>query len=165
LEQRAEQPYAAIRVQVAMSEIGETLPPLVPEVFGWLQSRGIAPAGPPFFRYYRIEMPGALDVDVGVPVTTPVDGDGRVEPGLAPAGTYATVTHTGHPSELQAATVELMRWGRENGVSWDADLDGAHETWRARFEFYLTDPNVEPDMTKWQTQLAFKVADTPGGGT
>ena len=26
-------------------------------------------------------------------------------------------------------------------------------------EIYLTDPSQEPDMTKWETQLAFKLAD------
>jgi len=28
-----------------------------------------------------------------------------------------------------------------------------------RLEIYLTDPSVEPDMSKWETQLAFRLAD------
>lgn len=33
------------------------------------------------------------------------------------------------------------------------------ERWAARLATYLTDPATEPDMTRWQTQLAFKLAD------
>jgi hypothetical protein len=29
----------------------------------------------------------------------------------------------------------------------------------SRLEIYLTDPSQEPDMSKWQTQLAFRLAD------
>jgi hypothetical protein len=35
----------------------------------------------------------------------------------------------------------------------------AGDRWGARLEFYLTDPAEEPDMSKWQTQLAFRLAD------
>jgi hypothetical protein len=33
------------------------------------------------------------------------------------------------------------------------------ERWGARVETYLTDPEVEPDMSKWVTELAFRLAD------
>jgi hypothetical protein len=33
------------------------------------------------------------------------------------------------------------------------------ERWGSRLEFYLTDPAEEPDMSKWETQLAFRLAD------
>lgn len=32
------------------------------------------------------------------------------------------------------------------------------ERWGCRLEIYLTDPNEEPDMSKWATQLMFKLA-------
>jgi hypothetical protein len=33
------------------------------------------------------------------------------------------------------------------------------ERWGCRLENYLTDPRQEPDMSKWVTQLAFRLAD------
>ena len=33
------------------------------------------------------------------------------------------------------------------------------ERWGARLEIYETDPVAEPDMTKWTTQLAFRLSD------
>jgi hypothetical protein len=33
------------------------------------------------------------------------------------------------------------------------------ERWGSRLEIYLTDPREESDMSKWETQLAFRLAD------
>ena len=33
------------------------------------------------------------------------------------------------------------------------------ERWGSRLEISLTDPRQEPDMSKWVTQLAFRLAD------
>jgi hypothetical protein len=33
------------------------------------------------------------------------------------------------------------------------------ERWNARIESYRTDPNVQPDMNKWEVELAFRLAD------
>lgn len=158
LEQRNEQPYAAMRRQVTMQEIGSVLPPLIGEVFGWLERRGAAPAGPPFFRYLVIDMVAQLVIEVGVPTETIVPGDSDVSTGVLPAGRYAVLVHTGHPSELVDATAKLLAWGQENGIVWQASKD--QREWAARIEFYLTDPAEEPDMQKWQTELAFLVAET-----
>ena len=66
---RAAQPYAAVRAQVTMAELAG-LGARFGEVFGWLGARGLAPAGPPFFRYNVIDMARQLDVEAGVPIET-----------------------------------------------------------------------------------------------
>jgi hypothetical protein len=48
----AAQPIAAIRVQVESGDVGAILAQLLPEVFTWLQAKGIEPAGRPFVRYF-----------------------------------------------------------------------------------------------------------------
>ena len=35
----------------------------------------------------------------------------------------------------------------------------AEERWAARLEIYETSPADEPDMTKWTTQIAFRLGD------
>jgi effector-binding domain-containing protein len=155
---RAEQPYVAIRARVAMTELGGVADRL-PEVFGWLGVRGLAPAGPPFFKYNFIDMARELEVEAGVPVAAAVDGDGEVVSGVLPAGRYAILIHQGYPSELVGATKELLDWAAGQGLSWDASPDGTGERWGARLENYLTDPREEPDMSKWLTELAFRLAD------
>jgi effector-binding domain-containing protein len=159
LEDRPAQPYAAINVRVSMREIGSTVPPLLPEVFGWLAQHGVDTAGPPFFRYLVIDMAGDLEIEAGVPVVTHIVGDEQVRSGEFPAGRYATAVHTGPPADLVNATAELLAWAEANGVGWQTADSPAGEVWGGRAEFYLTDPGDEPDMTKWQTQLAFLTSD------
>jgi effector-binding domain-containing protein len=159
IEHRDAQPYAAVRAQVTMREMGTVLPPLIGEVFGFLQRQGVAPAGPPFFRYLVVDMERQLDMEVGWPVAHAVSGEGRISAGVLPAGRYAVAVHTGHPDKLVGATAALLAWGEENSIAWQMSDDG--KTWDARLESYLTDPAEEPDMNKWRTELAFLVA----GGT
>ena len=158
IETRTEQPYVALRARVSMAGIA-AFAVRTGEVFGWLGDRGLTPAGPPFLKFNVIDMARELEIENGVPVAAPVNGDDLVVAGILPAGRYATVTHTGHPSELVEVTGALLDWGAEQGLTWDVSPSGDGERWGARLEFYLTDPAGEPDMSKWQTQLAFRLAD------
>jgi effector-binding domain-containing protein len=157
IETRAEQPYVAIKAKVTMGEIAAFAPRLG-EVFGWLDRHGLAPAGPPFFKYNVIDMARELEMEGGVPVATATDGDDQMVAGVLPAGQYATLTHVGHPSELMAATKALLDWAAEQGLTWDVTPSEDGDRWACRLENYLTDPSQEPDMSKWVTQLAFKLA-------
>lgn len=154
---RAEQPYVAIRGHVSMPEIG-AFAVRTPEVYAWLGARGVAPAGPPFLKYNVIDMTRQLEIDNGVPVAAPVDGDGDVIAGVLPAGRYASLTHVGHPSELMGTTKTLLDWAAGQGLAFDVSPDAGGERWASRLEFYLTDPREEPDMSKWVTELAFRLA-------
>ena len=154
---RAEQPYAAIRARVTMSQLGG-LGARLGEVFGWLAARGVPPAGAPFFKYNVIDMARELEVEAGVPVAAALDGDDHVLTGVLPAGRYATLTHVGHPDGLIGATKALLDWAAEQGMTWDMSPTEAGERWGCRLESYLTDPSEEPDMNKWETQLAFRLA-------
>ena len=157
IETRAEQPYVAVRAKVTMGEIA-AFARRFGEVFGWLDSHGLVPAGPPFFKYNVIDMARELEMEAGVPIATVTDGDDQIVAGVLPAGRYATLTHVGHPSELMAATKALLDWAAEQGLTWDVTPSEDGDRWACRLENYLTDPEQEPDMSKWVTQLAFKLA-------
>lgn len=156
--ERAAQPYAGISAQVTMATIS-SIADRIPEIFGWLGARGIAPAGPPFLRYNVIDMDRQLEIEAGVPVVSPIEGDGRVAPGTLPAGRYAVLVHVGAPPTLLAANAALLGWAAERDLTWDMSHTDAGEQWGCRLEIYLTDPAEQPDVTKWETQLAFRLAD------
>jgi effector-binding domain-containing protein len=156
--ERPAQPYVAIRAQVTMQTMDTILVPLHPQVFAWLGERSIPPAGPPFWKFNVIDMDRLLEVEVGVPLPAPVDGDDRVLAGMLPAGRYATVRYTGHPDGLMGVTASLREWAAEEGLTWDMTDTPNGERWAARLEIYETDPIVEPDLTKGVTQLAFRLA-------
>lgn len=160
IEHRDEQPYVGIRAQVTFQELGKVLPPLWGEVYGWLAGKGLKPAGAPLWRYRVIDMGAKMEIDVGVPVATPVKGDNRITADTLPAGRYATLIYTGPYEGLKQATADLLDWAQNKGIVWDKRTKGSTgESWRARIENYLTDPRAEPDSAKWQTELVFKLAD------
>lgn len=156
--QRAAQPYAGISAWVTMANVG-SVADRIPELFGWLGARGVAPAGPPFFRYHVIDMERELQVEAGIPVASAVEDDGDVRAGILPAGRFAVMTHTGAPDTLIAANGKLLNWAAERGLAFDVSPSDAGEKWGCRLEFYLTDPAEQPDTSKWQTELAFRLAD------
>lgn len=158
IETRAETPYAAVRTWVTMAEVAG-LGRHYDQVFGWLGARGLEPAGAPFFRYNVIDMMRKLEIDVGVPIAEGVLGDEDIVSGVLPAGRYATLTHVGHPSELFGVTGSLLDWADRQGLTWDMSPGEGGEHWGGRVEFYPTNPVEEPDMNKWVTQLAFRLAD------
>ena len=153
-EERAEQPYAAIPIRATLREWG-SVNALVPEVLGWLAERDIQSAGAWFYRHRVVGgMDEKFEVEVGVPVAVPVEGDGRVVAGTKPAGRYAVRVHHGHPDNVRFTHQDLVAWATEQGSP--PVRDG--EVWVGMFESYLTNPDDEPDPDRWETELAYLVS-------
>jgi len=159
LVSRPEVPYVGIRRAVTMTTFFEVADRL-PDLLAWMDAHSLAPAGPPFFRYHVIDMERELLVEAGVPVDEAIaQPGGDVAPGVLPAGTYAVTTHVGHPDELVQVTADLLAYGDAHGWVWDRHETPDGDAWGSRLELLLTDPRVEPDMSRWETQLAFRLAD------
>jgi effector-binding domain-containing protein len=152
------QPYLAIRRPVTMRTIAE-IADRIPEVLGWLAMHGVTSAGAPFLKYNLIDMERQLEVEAGVPVAGLVDGEGPVRFGVLPAGRYATVTHIGHPNGLIEVTAALLAWAAERGLRWDMSESSAGQRWGCRLEVFKTNPAEQPDPSKWETELLFRLAD------
>jgi effector-binding domain-containing protein len=158
IQSRAAQPYVAIRRLVTMRSIPE-IADRIPEVFAWLATRGIEPTGAPFLRYHGIDIDRHLDIAAGVPVAAPIEGDKDVISGILPTGRYVTVTHVGSFDKLADVTGALLDWGARQGLTWDMRETENGEEWGCRLELYKTNPREEPDIGKWETELAFRLAD------
>ncbi|WP_189243925.1 GyrI-like domain-containing protein [Planobispora rosea] len=52
--------------------------------------------GDTFFRLHVIDMAGEMHIEVGIVTGAAVKPDGRILPGVLPAGDYATMTYVGH---------------------------------------------------------------------
>jgi effector-binding domain-containing protein len=158
LIQRTEQPYVSIRRLVGMQNLAEVADEL-PGLFAWLAKREVEPAGPPFFKYNLVSTSEPLDVEAGIPVRTPIPGDDRVLAAVLPDGRFASVTHVGHPDGLLEVTASLLDWGAEHGLTWDMSETDGGQHWGLRLELYQTDPAVQPDLSRWETEVLFRLAD------
>ncbi|MFD9704109.1 GyrI-like domain-containing protein [Lentzea sp. NPDC059081] len=149
IETRAEQPYAAIKAKVTLETFAK-IADRFPEIMRWLGDRELPVLGAPFLRYLRVTGE-EFEVEAGIPTAAEVPGDGDVFTSTLPAGQYLVALHEGSLDGLAATTDELLA----HAVRFDRDGD----RWGARLETYFTDPAVEPDQSKWSTEVAIRLAD------
>ncbi|WP_051664119.1 GyrI-like domain-containing protein [Dyadobacter crusticola] len=158
-ERRKAWAYLAIAKTVHMNDIPDILPPLIPEVKQWMQQRDIEAIGPDFFLYKSMNEEGELECEAGFPISRTVEGDGMVTAGFFPGGNYASIVYTGDFKDMMQAHVALENWIKEQGLTEKKQVTNGKTQWGGRTEFYLVDPELEPDPQKWQTEIVFLLAD------
>lgn len=159
LVKRDAQHYIAVRTEATMQDFASVIGKTFPVLFEAAKDQGITQSGPEFIRYIVVDMDSKMQVEMGFPVANAVSVSSPLRAGILPAGTYATVQHTGHYDGLMKVTGELFAWAGEKGITWKTSVEGDDMVWEARVEFYLNDPSTEPDPEKWETELAFLTAD------
>jgi effector-binding domain-containing protein len=158
-QRREAQSYAAIPTRVTMDTLSGAVDQAFPELFGWLAGHAIAPAGPPFIRYLVVDMTAGLQIEMGVPVGRNIDSDGRITPGILPAGQYAVLRHAGPYDGLIATNAALQQGAQEHGITLDCWDTPEGTAWGARVEHYLTNPATEPDPAKWEVDVAYLIRE------
>ncbi len=154
LEQRPMRHYVSIHAKARIQDLPQILGSMFDEVAQWIEQHGIVPSGAPFMRYTVIDMDNELEFEVGEPVPENVRGDSRVQSGQMPGGRYLTAVYTGDSRHLMDATAQFLDWAEKHHIQWN--VNGNH--WAGRFEFYLSNPDQEPDWSKHRTELAFLTA-------
>jgi DNA gyrase inhibitor GyrI len=79
-----------------------------------------------------------------------------VKAGVLPAGRYASVVYIGNGL---TGNKTLIEWAKASGILWDRWDDAKGDAFRSRYESYLTDPKLEPRKTKWEVEVAIKLAN------
>jgi effector-binding domain-containing protein len=156
IDTRTETAYMGIRSQAPFKGMFKVVDKLFKEMNRWMKQHNVEPAGPPFLRYHVIDMEGEMDIEVGFPVAKALPDDERVRAGVIPAGRYASLVYTGSG---YTGNKTLIEWARASGYQWDRWDDPKGDGFRARYETYLTDPNIEPRKTRWEIEVAIKIAD------
>jgi effector-binding domain-containing protein len=162
VQQRSAQPYVAIPAHVtSKAEFRRAADSGFPELFGWLQERGVKPAGPLFIRYLVVDKEdNPVEIELAVPVAPDVSGDARVRADVLPSGRWVTLLHVGPYSsattpDLSAARAALRTWMDEQDLVLDGRETDDGSTLRGCVEHFRIGPAEEPDYSKWETELAY----------
>lgn len=140
---RDAQSTLVVRTRTQVQDLPEVMGETYGVIFQYLGELGEEPAGAPFVAYHNMDMQD-LDVEIGVPVRTTLNGKGDVTACEIPAGQYATCIHVGPYSELKATYASLSNWIQENGYA----VTGI------AYEIYLNDP-TQVSEEQLETQLLF----------
>lgn len=159
LEHREELHFVAIQAKVKRKDIPVTLPQLIPEIIKWLIDNNILAYGRPFFEYLEMDNDQLL-VNVGVLLQNEIKGNQRIIGGKFKAGTYATITYMGNYSHLFEAHMALESWIEKNDLQEKKEIHENGVKWGSRTEFYITDPQKEPNPDNWLTDVVFLLTDT-----
>lgn len=157
IESRSEQHYIGVRAVMSMEDLERRIPELMKEATAKVAAMGLQASGSSFLRYHVIDMPGRLDVELGVPVNS---RDAKGTPGvqLLPAGRYATLTYL-DDSDGVTANARLLSWIDEQGDHAESHDSTFGEVFDARQETFLGDGSNDADGKGRQTEVAIKLRD------
>ena len=143
----AAQHTAVVHAQVPVQDLPAFFQRAYGQVLEAVRAQRAAPVGPPFAMYHG--MPGAtVDVEAGFPVSAEVPASGEVVPGTLPAGEAVEAVHVGPYDRLADTYADVQAWMAEHHLSSGADM----------WESYLSDPQSEPDSSRWRTLVVVPTA-------
>ena len=107
----AAQPIAVVRRQAKQSELSRVVPAACGEVWNFVKAAGI-----PAARHVAVYLDCVMNVEIGVEVTGPFEGDGNVVYSTLPAGTVVTAAHLGPYHLLGGAHNAVNEYCRQHGL-------------------------------------------------
>jgi effector-binding domain-containing protein len=140
-----EQLVAVIPVTTTVKDIPNALGEAYQELDAALKAAGLEWGGPPFTRY--LSFGPEISLEAGCPISRAFPTSGRVAIARLPAGQAATAMHLGPYDTISTTYDTLMAWMESEG----------HAPAGPMWEVYLTDPDMEPDPQKWQTEVFIPV--------
>jgi len=140
------QPALVIRSRVPRTDIAATIGQGLGRIVPYALGAGGAFSGQPFARYPDFG-PGAITIEVGMPLPTAIAGQGDIEAYTLPEGLAAVAVHGGAYEKMPETYAALEKWIGEQGRA------PAGAPW----EVYVTDPAEHPDTANWRTEIYWPV--------
>ncbi len=156
IDTRPKQVYMGIRTIAPFKGMSKVIDRISKEMNAWVSDHNVNTSGPPFLRYHVIDMRGFMDISFGFPVHKALPDDGDIKADVLSAGRYASLIYSGGGVSANRALIE---WVRAQGMDFDRWDTEQGDNFRGRYETYLTDPKVEPRKSRWQVEVAIKLAD------
>ncbi len=138
--------YLAVRDTANMTNIGPKIGAGLGMVGQVMKKQGLKMAGAPFVIYYT-QPPADFIMDIAAKVDKPGKASGNVKPGVIKAGNAVVAHYFGDYMQMHSGYEVLKKWIADNNKK----ITG--NPW----EVYITDPGMEKDTAKWQTDIYFPV--------
>jgi effector-binding domain-containing protein len=153
---KPERTYLGIRFETPFEGMFALVTKALKELRKFSKENALSDESPYFLRYYHCDMKSMMDVEVGLMTNSGLAGHGRIQSGSLPKGRYATLVYRGNGLRGNQA---LMKWATDHGVRFAPLVEGEVESYRCRYEAYLTDHRLESRKLLWDIELSIKIAD------
>lgn len=139
-----EQKYIAYYAKSSMEEMPQKMGEAFGALMKFMQDNDLQATGAPFTIYLDYDETETT-FECGIPVAEDVETSGDIGMrNMASADALMTI-HKGAYENLGETYNKFMKWVKEN----DKNVTGT------AIEIYLTDPQAEPDTSKWVTEVYF----------
>ncbi|HSJ24737.1 MAG TPA: GyrI-like domain-containing protein [Longimicrobiales bacterium] len=152
IERLQRQPIISIRGKVSHEGAVEFFDRGFARLFEHLNARGGRLAGAPLSCTHANTEAG-MDIEIALPLESPVEGDGDIVAGEVPDVEAAVGTHVGSYGELGASYSALMTYARQQG----------RQPTGVGYEFYVDDPREVPAEER-RTVIALPLLEAPLAG-
>ena len=136
-----------IRSKCTMYEIGEEMGKSFGKIMEFITVNGAQMTGSPFAIWHDWESE-VMEFDNAIPIDKNIKGTQEILPIKTYQGKVAHVIHTGDYMTTNYSWAALETYIKENNL----------KTNGAPYEVYITDPQSEPDPSKWITELYWPVS-------
>jgi effector-binding domain-containing protein len=138
--------YISMRGNIKLEEISDQMGMMYGKLMEVASKNGLSMTNMPYAIYHKIDG-GLIDLECGIPVDKLIDATGNIMAGTTTEQTCASADHIGPYTNLEKTHGFIQNWIQDNGFS----LAGSP------MERYLTDPQQEPDESKWATAIYYPV--------
>lgn len=142
-----EQPTAVVREKVPVQALTEFFGRAFGAVMAAAKEQNVQLSGPPF-ALYRGMPTATVDVEAGFPVDAGFRGTEGVRTGTLPDAEAFEAAHTGPYDTLEKTYAIIQEHMNSEGCTPSDTM----------WEYYLSDPETEPDPAKWQTRVIWPIA-------
>ena len=138
--------FVSLRSEIKLEDISTQMGMMYGQLMNFMGENRLTMTDMPYAIYHKMDG-GLIDLECGIPVDKAIDPRGSILAGIMPGKTYASADHFGSYETLEKTHSFIQKWIQDNGFN----LAGSP------MEKYLTDPQKEPDQTKWVTAIYYPV--------
>ncbi|HEX7491285.1 MAG TPA: MerR family transcriptional regulator [Candidatus Limnocylindrales bacterium] len=148
LRETVTQTAAAVRGRTCWADLEPFIAGAVKELFRVTGDQCLRPAGPMYGIYHVGELAEAeLELEIGVPVSAPVEPRGRIVATTILGGLVAATVHAGRYEDVAPAYRALGEWVQEHG----------HETAGTPREVYIVGPEQVAEPGALRTEILWPI--------
>jgi len=132
--------------QVAFDQLPAFFSGAFQAVMAAVERQGLLVAGPPF-AYYPAAPTSVVTLEAGFPTSATIESAGGVVAFELPGGKAISTVHVGPYEAMEETYTRMQHWMVGHG----------YEPSPGMWEIYLTDPEDEPDASRWRTRIVWPV--------